>query len=85
MTQLIQRRIALAAAWSIACSAPLAAGTLFEDDFENPVISGYGQGITPEIWIRSSQGFNSGFHGLINKDTEEFSAPVGHEQSYAFR
>lgn len=80
----VSRNFALVAL-AIGSLPPLAADRLFHEDFESPAISGYEQGITPEHWIRASSGFNSSFHGLINKDTEEFSAPPGNEQAYAFR
>ena len=63
----------------------LPADVLFHEDFENPDVAEYSQGITPEIWVRASVGFGSGDHGMTDKSDGDFSAPAGNEQAYAFR
>ena len=59
--------------------------TLFSEDFENPVVTGYSQGTCPSEWIKASEGYNSSKHGMINKSSGAYSPPEGNDQGYAFR
>ena len=60
--------------------------TIFSEDFESPVVSGYSQGTLPDdgYWIGASQGYRSNYWGLVNEDTGTFTDPVG-AQAIAFR
>ena len=42
---------------------------LFQEDFENPVVSGYSQGTLPAAWLGSNQGFGSDRFGLDEKSS----------------
>ncbi|PQJ27620.1 InlB B-repeat-containing protein, partial [Rubritalea profundi] len=56
--------------------------TLIQEDFESPVVSGYGAGSSPDNgkWVRSP----NDSHGIVNKDGNAFSAPDPNHQAYAF-
>ena len=52
---------------------------IFSENFEDPVVSGYGgDGSNPAAhWAGASQGFGSNRRGLYNEDTGDFSTPDG--------
>ena len=60
-------------------------GVVFVEDFESPEVSGYVQGSVPPGWVKANQGFNSTYHGMVNKDGGDFSALDPNEQAYSFR
>ena len=60
-------------------------GVVFFEDFESPEVSGYVQGSVPPGWVKANQGFNSTYHGMVNKDSGHFTAPDPNDQAYAFR
>lgn len=62
--------------------------TLFQENFESPSTpTGYAQGTLPNNgkWVGANQGFNSSYHGIIDKAGGGFSAPDPNMQAYAFR
>jgi fibronectin-binding autotransporter adhesin len=61
------------------------AAIVFYEDFESPVVNGYAEGTSPVNWVRAASGFGSGSHGLDNKNGDDFAAPFGNDQAYAFR
>ena len=69
----------------IVSASALPADVLFQEDFENPDVPSYSQGITPDIWVRAAAGYGSGDHGMTDKSGGDFAAPSGNEQAYAFR
>ncbi len=87
-TQISPSAIAVTAAcvlFQTASALALPADVLFHEDFENPDVAEYSQGITPEIWVRASVGYGAVQHGVTDKSDGDFSAPAGNEQAYAFR
>jgi autotransporter-associated beta strand protein len=66
-------------------ASSLPADVLFFENFENPDVPSYSQGITPDIWVRAAMGFGSGDHGMTDKSGGDFSSPAGNEQAYALR
>ena len=66
-------------------ASPTGGSTLFLEDFEAPVVSGYAEGTSPTDWVRATEGYGGTKHGLVNKDGGAFSAPAGNDQGYAFR
>jgi len=76
----------LVAAAAIVCVSPLYAGdVLFLENFENPDVPSYSEGITPDTWVRAAQGYGSTDHGMTDKSGGDFAAPGGNDQAYAFR
>ena len=68
--------------WSAVASAAPEANQdvlIFSEDFEDPVVSGYGgDGTVPaENWVGAITGFGFNRRGLYNEDTEDFSTPDG--------
>lgn len=61
---------------------------LFEEDFESPSSpTGYAQGTSPNNgkWVRATQGYGAGRHGISDKAGGDFEAPDPNHQVYTFR
>jgi len=71
----------------LALAGPAQAAVIFSESFESPVVEGYAQGTAPDNgnWVKAAQGHKSNYHGLVNKDGGDFTAPAGNDQAYAFR
>lgn len=54
------------------------------ENFETPEAFGYSQGLTPVGWVRATQGYGAGRHGL-STDHVENAESTANRQGYAFR
>jgi hypothetical protein len=84
MNQYLRESLALAIFGFGLSGIHLHGDLIFNEDFESFEVSGYSQGTMPVGWTKSNQGYNSGHHGLVNKDSGYFTAPDPNEQAYAF-
>ena len=72
----VRSRLRWLLAMAVSCAFPLYADdVLFFEDFENPDVPSYSQGITPDAWVRAAQGYGSSDHGMTDKSGGDFSAP----------
>ena len=67
-------------------AANLFGQTLFTEDFESPVVSGYSQGSIPSGWVGSTVGFKANYIGISNIDGGLWtnSTPDTNKQAFRF-